>query len=197
MGEHANAAPPPPGPEPVDQLLREGSRNYLDALYALHRFKREVIDAATKVWHARVAALADVIGPPRPQVGNVERYCNPDGVNIDCDGNWAWITCKSWFAAPLKASCHLGLCFEREQGGEHVSCKVTFLIGAGTVARLQRLENTFRGVPHFWTQPKDRECGFSWPLGNIDGLTRADLVTQFHHMMDHVIDLDAWHNLRD
>lgn len=196
MGEHGNAAPPPPGPEPVDQLLREGSASYLDALYALHRFKREVFAAATEVWQQRSPGLAEQIGV---QAGPSASYCKPGGVDDEgCDGNWAWITCKSCFAAPLEAfCCHLGLSFEREQNGRDTSCEVTFLIQPGTVERLQRLEKAFRDMAHFWTQPNYRECGFSWPLENIDHLTRTDLVRQFHCMMNHVIGLDAWRNLGD
>ena len=194
MGEHVHAAPPPPGPEPVDQLLHEGSASYLDALYALHRFKREVIDAAMEVWRERVTELAVVIGMEPPRVEDVERYCNPDGVNSrDCDGNWAWITCKSWFAAPLNAVCHLGLCFEREQNGGNTSCNVTFAIGPRPQGRLDLLTGIFEGAEHFWRD--DAECGFSWPLENIDGLTRADLVGQFRCMMKYVIGLAAWHDL--
>lgn len=38
----------------VEGLLREGSANYLDALYALHRFKRTVTDTAVAVWNPLV-----------------------------------------------------------------------------------------------------------------------------------------------
>ena len=191
MGEHGHAAPPE-GVEPVDQLLREGSTNYLDALYALHRFRREVIDAATEVWQAEAPELALQIGA---EAGPAERYCNPDGVNSECDGNWAWVTCKSWFAAPLNAFCHLGLCFEREQDGKHVACTVRFLVDAVNLARFEVLNNIFQNTNHFWMDRDSRECGFYWPVENIDHLTRANLVEQFNGMMDFVIGLPEWHNL--
>ena len=190
MDEHGNATPPE-GVEPVDQLLREGSARYLDALYALNRFTREVIAAATEVWQESSPELANKIGA---QAGPAVSYCNPDGVNSrDCDGNWAWVTCRSWLAAPLNANCHLGLWFERERNGSSVSCKVTFLIEAKSL--LQVLENVFQGVEHFQTQPEDRECGFYRPVENMDQLTRASLVEQFKGMMDYVIGLPRWQDL--
>ena len=46
----------------MDRLLREGAANYLDALYALHRFKQTVTDTAIVVWKERLPDLVSVLG---------------------------------------------------------------------------------------------------------------------------------------
>jgi len=191
MGEHVNAAPPPQGPEPVDQLIRAGCESYLDALYALHRFKREVIDTAREVWVANLAHLAEAIGMESPPAEYVERYCNPDGVDKvrdgNWDGNWAWVTCRSWFPHPFRAHCHLGLSFERGQNGQ-VPCQVQFMIVPEQANVRNILRATFQGAANFWhDEDWSYECGFSWPLGDIAELTRAALREQFSRMMEHAI----------
>ena len=48
------------------ELLREGSANYLDALYALHRFKRTVTDSAIAVLRKRLPDLVSAVGVELP-----------------------------------------------------------------------------------------------------------------------------------
>ena len=164
-------------------LLQEGCAVYLDALYALHRFRREVTDAAISVWNDRLDQLTKKIGIEGPRPEHSVRYCNPDGVSSDCNGNWAWITCRSWFPEPWSGNCHLGLRFRRDIDGILASPDVIFLSNNNRNAVIfSQICAAFEKGNNFWRENTPRECGFSWPL--TKNLT---LREQFNTMMDHVI----------
>jgi hypothetical protein len=193
MSDHVNA------PEPIDELIREGCGSYLDALYALHRFRRAVIDAAMDVWKAKLEELAGVIGTPALRPEDVVSHCNPNGLEEGWSGNWALIMCKHWFPQPWRARYHLGLSFEREQNGHSMSCSVKFLVHSERVEGLNALREAFGNDEGYWEDRPSQDCGFSRPIENCMELSRDILRDQFNIMMDYVIDrwrckLPAPHN---
>jgi hypothetical protein len=113
----------------LHNLRREGCASYLDALYALHRFRRDVTDIAASTLRARLPELVSAVGIQGPRPSDVIRYCDPDGVGSECDGNWGWITACIWFPAPWEGNCHLGLSFERNEISNSVAPYVTFMSG--------------------------------------------------------------------
>ena len=101
----------------MDNLLREGTANYLDAVYALHRFSREVADIAVAVLKDKLPALKSATGfdPDQgPDRDWVDHYCKPHIEEFD--GNLTWITARVCFGKPWNSQCHLGLRFDRSEG---------------------------------------------------------------------------------
>ena len=80
----------------IEGLLREGSASYLDALYALHRFKQTVTDIAVTVLRKRLPELVSAVGIEGLTPAAVAAYCYPDSMDTECDGNWAWVAARVW-----------------------------------------------------------------------------------------------------
>jgi hypothetical protein len=109
-------------------LLCDGCADHLDAMYALHRFKREVTGTAVAVLKARLPELVSAIGS-QGAVGpnDVDRYCDPDGIEAKgWDGSWGWLTGCIRLRAP-GCDCHLGLSFERSEVSGSRTPYVTFM----------------------------------------------------------------------
>lgn len=169
----------------MEELLREGSANYLDALYALHRFKRAVTDSAIAVLDNRLAELANAVGIERPRLSGAAAYCNPDSVGNDCDGNWAWVAARVWFPEPWNGFCYLGLSFGREEAGDTCTAQVTFMCSSNRSATFTKLKSAFRGQDqrgHCYEDEPSRECGFTWTLQDPLATT-----SEFEKMMDYAV----------
>ncbi len=177
----------------MDSLIREGIPSYLDAVFALSRFKRRVTDVAVEVLKARLPELASAIGMQGLQPDSVWPYYNPDGMKNAWDGNWAWLTARIWVPEPWNGACHLGLSFDRvENGGSRTYA--TFMNGEGSAALFAKLRAAYRHHDSYYEDADSRECGFSWDLK--DPLT---LRAELQKIMDHVINvwtqLGGWNHL--
>jgi hypothetical protein len=171
----------------MEGLLREGSANYLDALYALHQFKRAVTDSAIAVWRKRLADLVSAVGIEGPAPTGVAAYCNPDGVGNECNGNWAWVAARVWFPEPWNGFCYLGLSFDREETGDACRAHVTFMCSSSRAATFTKLKSGFRDQDRdgfYYDDEPSRECGFTWTLRDPLAMT-----PEFEKMMDYAVDV--------
>ncbi len=181
----------------LEGLLREGSENYLDALYALHTFKRAVTDMAVAVWRRRLPDLVSVVGIGGSAPTAAAAYCNPDKVEDECDGNWAWVAARVWFPEPWNGYCSLGLSFDRGGTGDTCTPYVTFACDGRRAATFMKLRSAFRDRDRegcYYDDQPSRECGFAWKLQNP-----LTMTAEFEKMMDYVIDvwdqIGGWHQL--
>lgn len=173
-----------PRPDLADALIREGAASYLDALYALHRFRLEVTDRAIVVWNEKYLSLVNAIGIQGAATTNFVRYCEPSDINNECDGNWAWVAARTFFQEPLNINGYLGLSFERKTTGELSEPHVTFMCQSAKKATFDKIKGAFRGRDYYYTNDVDRECGFYWKPENP-----LLLEEEFKKMMNYVIEV--------
>lgn len=172
------------GDLPREDLLREGVRDYLDALYALNRFRSEVVDLANKVWNARVSELACSMKVQEPPSTNTSGHCNPGRWDKSWDGNWAWLAACTWFPEPLSANCYMGLSFSRDNVEQRGMPHVTFAYDGLKADRPQVIRNCLQDHPHFYEEPGG-EIGFAWKLEDV-----TMVEAEFERAMKHAV--EAW-----
>jgi hypothetical protein len=181
MSDHAKK-------DAVSDLVREGAASYLDALYALQRFRQEVTDIAIIVWNRRLPELVSAIDIQGLAPSIVGYHYDPDAVGSEWDGNWAWVTARAWFSEPLASQCHLGLTFDRNEIDATSNPYVTFACTCSKAPTFKRLKSSFLGREHYFDNGISKEVGFCWKLEDPLSL-EADL----NRMMDYVI--SVWKNI--
>ena len=149
----------------MNELIGEGIPCYLDALYAINRFKTEIAGLAQKILRGKVAELASALAVDIPPPERINRYCNPDGLMPDWNGSWAWVATSLWFGAPLWHSCYFGLTFEsRDEKPEMSVATVRFIHGCQRKKTYEILKPAFVSHPDHYDLPAEKELGFSRPL---------------------------------
>jgi len=169
----------------VQNLLREGVADYLKALHALHRFRREVSDIAVSVLKLRLPALLSAFGAPRlkPEV-DLHFHLDSEVADVNDD---AWILAHAWLAAPLNLNCSVGLQFERDDAGMIKRYVVGYMEATratparGTAAYWD-LKPVFSDRTHSWTDDDWRTCGFRWDLQDPGALRE-----EFEKVIDELI----------
>ena len=190
-----------PGSGPEDDLLREGLANYLDAMYALHRFRRQVTETAVAVWKARISDVVEAVGLPPAVPASFGHYCNPNGVeDEECDGNWAWVASQVWFPAPFEHWFYIGLKFTREDDGSLGVPYVNFSWDCKRVAQFNRYHRAFSGVKYYWRYEK-KECGFERRMENPKNMSTQLMSADLNSIVDHTVaawkGIGGWAGLRD
>jgi len=162
----------------LDQLIREGMNGYLDGLYALHRFRREIIDLTEKTLNKRKSELAKAVG-----IHFARQKVSPSPYPDTCDGNETWIGSWIWVPEPWKGTCYLGIGFEREDNGS-IAPVITFACNESSSAVFRMLSAAYanKGEKFFYESQLDRECGFCWKLDDP-----LKVGMDFDRMMDYVI----------
>lgn len=72
-------------------LLEAGFSSYIEAMIAVRAFRREIQSIAREVVERRMPELTNSIGFERDKV-SIGRYANPDGLDKEWDGSYAWVT---------------------------------------------------------------------------------------------------------
>lgn len=180
-----------PHQEAMDRLLLQGAVSYLDALYALHRFRREASSVALTIVRARIQELTSALGIPGCKPGDVRPYFNPDGVGYDYDGDQAWVA-AGFFLDPCNSYFYLGLSFERDKLGNKAIPYVTSLFKAFRAPAYKKLKSILsQNQKRYWDSDRDWECGSCWELENP-----LAMQEELQRMIDDVIriwtDVGGW-----
>lgn len=139
---------------------------YLDAVYALQRFRYEVIGAARRVWEKQVRDLAIAMGVQAPS-GPSQLYLVPKQDELDYNGRQAWIAVGARFSKPVSARCYIGLSFDRTEPGRQTQAHATLMYLDVSRRMLDLWQSNF---PHrdyrYWNCDPGgpREIGFNLQL---------------------------------
>jgi hypothetical protein len=171
--------------EALETLLREGAASYLDALYALHLFKRAVADAVVVVLGKRLLDLVKAVDIRGPTPESITRFCYPDDVDAECDGNFAFIGSRVWFPEPWGENSYLGLSFNRDETGDESKPYVTFSCVSHRSRDFTKLKIAFSDRDpegSYYADDKEWDCGFTRELQNP-----ATMELEFDTLTDYVI----------
>src|SRR5437660_1059100 len=140
------------------KLIQEAAGSYLQALYAIREFQREVRQRSTEIVKKRSPELEECIGMPMDEK-KLESYVSPEKFK-DWDGGNAEIGVY----VATGGSVWFNYCLEWElQKGESPSTRVEACVSAPTIkaaaALLAGLKNT--GQPHPRLE-RSRYCVYIW-----------------------------------
>src|SRR4051794_14622966 len=97
----------------ADSLVAEGIEQFLDAQYALNRFKAELGNISKEILEKNIDNLAKLLKIETPSLDKVWIECWPSELEPDYDGTSAWIGAAVWFGEPISCTFHVGLSFDQ------------------------------------------------------------------------------------
>jgi hypothetical protein len=162
-----------------DKLIEQGIDRFLDAQYALNRFKVKITSIARGVLQRNHLTLSKTLKVKPPAIENIALE-GPEDLDADYDGEEAWLGVSLWFDKPVSGYIELGVQFARK-GRPEINL---------IVCHQQQTKRTYTALRDAFSksrdvifdQPAEKEIGFLKPL------TRStDIEAELQEIMEKMI----------